>query len=63
MFSAKKDALKNFVKFKGKDLCWASFLIKLGHKKGIPTQVFSCEFCEIFQNTFFTENLWTTAFE
>ena len=25
------------------------------------TQVFSCEFCEIFKNTFFTEYLWTTA--
>ena len=25
------------------------------------TQVFSCEFCEIFKNNFFTENLRTTA--
>ena len=25
------------------------------------SQVFSCEFCEIPKNTFFTENLWTTA--
>ena len=24
-------------------------------------QVFSCEFCEIFKNTLFTEHLWTTA--
>ena len=24
-------------------------------------QVFSCEFCEIFKNTCFTEHLWTTA--
>ena len=24
-------------------------------------QVFSCEFYEIFKNTFFTEHLWTTA--
>ena len=23
--------------------------------------MFSCEFCEIFRNTFFTEPLWTTA--
>ena len=22
---------------------------------------FSCEFCETFRNTFFTEHLWTTA--
>ena len=32
-----------------------SFFIKL------LTQVFSCEFCEIRKNTFFTEHLWTTA--
>ena len=25
--------------------------------------MFSCEFCEIFKNTFFTEHLWTSAFE
>ena len=27
-------------------------------KKETPTQNFSCEFCEIFKNTFFTEHLW-----
>ena len=26
-------------------------------------QVFSCEFCEISQKTFFTEHLWVTASE
>ena len=26
-------------------------------------QVFSCEFCKISKNTFFTEHLWTTASE
>ena len=30
-------------------------------KKETVAQVFSCEFCEIFKNTFFTEYLWTTA--
>ena len=25
--------------------------------------MFSCEFCENFKNTFFTEHLWTTASE
>ena len=25
--------------------------------------MFSCEFCEISKNTFFTEHLWTTASE
>ena len=24
--------------------------------------MFSCEFCEIYNNTFFTEHLWTSAF-
>ena len=43
----------------------ASFLIKLQAynfiKKETLTQVFSCEFCKIFKNTYFTEHLWTTA--
>ena len=30
-------------------------------KKGSLAQVFSCEFSEIFKNTFFTEHLWMTA--
>ena len=30
-------------------------------KKEILAQVFICEFCEIFKNTFFTEQLWVTA--
>ena len=30
-------------------------------KKRLP-HVFSCEFCEIFNNTFFTEHLWTWDF-
>ena len=32
-------------------------------KKEILTQAFSCEFCEIFQNNFFTEHLWTTLMD
>ena len=28
-------------------------------KEDTLAQVFSCEFCEIPQNTFFTEHLWT----
>ena len=31
-------------------------------KKESLTQVISCEFCKISQNTFFTEHLRTTAF-
>ena len=30
-------------------------------KKETLAQVFSCEFCDNFKNTFFTEYLWTTA--
>ena len=37
-----------------------SFLIKFIKKESLA-QVFSCEFCEISKNTFFTEHLWTTA--
>ena len=43
------------------------FLLKLqasacnSIKKQTLAQVFSCEFCEIFKNTFFTEHLQATA--
>ena len=30
-------------------------------EKETPTQVLSCEFCEIFKNTKFTEHIWVTA--
>ena len=30
-------------------------------KKESLTQLYSCEFCEITKNTFFTEHLWTLA--
>ena len=32
-------------------------------KKETPTQVFSCEICEIYKNTYFEEHLRTTASE
>ena len=31
--------------------------------KETPTQVFSCEFCELFKNTYFVEDLWTAGSE
>ena len=52
----KKDALKNLAKFTGKHLCQSLFF-----KKETLAQVFFCEFCEIFKNTFFTEYLLATA--
>ena len=55
-----KIVLKNFKKFTGKHLCQSPFFIKVAGfrpaiklKKEILTQVFSCEFSEIFKNTSF----------
>ena len=65
VFQIKKDVLKNFAKFTGKYLCQSHFFSKLQAcnfiKKEILAQVFSCEFCEMFKNTFFTEHLRTTV--
>ena len=46
----KKDILKNFAKFTGKHL-WQSLPFFAGWHFQLA-QVFSCEFCEIFKNTF-----------
>ena len=46
--SSKIGVLKNFANATGKHLCWSLFL---------KTQVLSCEICEIFKNTFLTEQL------
>ena len=56
VFFKKKGVIRNFSKFTGKHLCQ-----KLFFKKETLAQVFSCEFCEISTNTFFTKNLWATA--
>ena len=59
-----KGVLRNFAKFTGKHLCQSFFFNKKHFiKKEILAQVFSCEFCEISKNTFFTEHLRTTASE
>ena len=69
--SIKKGVLWNFTKHLWKHLrkhlrkhlCQSLFFNKACNfiKKETLTQVFSCEFCEISKNTFFTEHLWTTA--
>ena len=64
----KKGVLRNFAKFTGKHLCQSLFFNKFAvlcnvTKKETLVQVFSCEFCEISKNAFFTERLWTTASE
>ena len=54
----KKDVLKNFKKLTGKQLLplTCNFI-----KKETLRQVFSCKFCKVFKNTFFTEHLPLTA--
>ena len=50
----KKDVLRNFAKFTGKQLPEACNFIE--KEKETPAQVFSCGFSEISKNTFFTEH-------
>ena len=55
--------LKNFVKFTGKKLCQSPFFNKVAGLRPVTSlkkrlwQMFSCEFREIFRNTFFIEHL------
>ena len=66
-YSVRKGVLRNFAKFTGKHLCQSLSFNKVVPynfiKKETVAQLFSCEFCEIFKNTFLTEHLWATAFE
>ena len=55
-YSVKKGVLENFAKFTGKQLCWSLLVIKLQ-----ASQVFCCEFCDIFKKTYFEENMQTAA--
>ena len=66
--SMRKSVLRNFAKFTGKHLCQSLFFNEIASlraatllKKETLAQVFSCEFCEIFKSTIFTEHLWMTA--
>ena len=66
----KKGVLRNFTKFTGKHLYQSLFFNELQARPGTGDsgtetleQVFSCEFCEISENTFFTEHLWTNTSE
>ena len=57
--------LKNFAIFAGKQICWSNLLIKLQAwrsailLKETLTLVFSCEYCKIFNNTYFEKHLRT----
>ena len=62
-FSIKKGVPKNYTKFTSKHLCHCLFFNNAAvlrsatfWKKKTLTQVFSCEFCKILKNTFFTEH-------
>ena len=52
--SVRKGVHRNFTKFTGKHLCQSLLFNKACNfiKKETLAQVFSCEFCEIFKNTF-----------
>ena len=56
----KKGNLRNFAKFTGKHLCQRLFFNKIIKKESLA-QMFSCGFCKISKNTFFTEHLRTNA--
>ena len=61
-FFCKKGVLKKLVILTEKCLCWSLFLINLQalkqhFYKETPTQVFSCEYCEIFKNLCFKGHL------
>ena len=56
----KTGVLKNFANFTGKQLCWSFFLRKLLTET--PTQLFSCEICNIFKNTFDLQNTSSGCF-
>ena len=57
-----KGVLQNFAKFAGNTCVGVSFLIKLQPASlQLSIHVFSCEFCEIFKNIFFTEPLQTAT--
>ena len=61
--------MKNLGKFTSSHLCWSFFRTKSQawslqlYEKEIPTQVFSCEFCEIFKNIYSVERFQTATSE
>ena len=57
----KKRYSYDFSKFTGKHLCQYLFDKVAGLRPVTLAQVFSCEFWEISQNTFFTEHVWAAA--
>ena len=61
--SIKKGVLTNFAKFTGNTCARLKLQASAWNtlKKETLIREFFCEFCEIFENTFFTEHLWMTT--
>ena len=64
--SVKKRVIRNFTKFTENTCIRVSFYAEACNfiKKETLAQVFSCEFCDIFKNTYFTAgslSVWATA--
>ena len=60
--SIKRAVFKKFLIFTGKYLCWSLFLTNLQaglqlYWKETPTQVFSCEYCEISMHIYFERHM------
>ena len=55
--SVKKVTFKNLAKLTRKSLSQSLFLIKLQFKKSLWHRFFSCEYSEVFKNTFCIEYL------
>ena len=53
-----KSFLKIFAIFTGKHLCWCLFF---NYQKRDSSTGVSCEYCEIFKETYFEEHLATAA--
>ena len=61
----KVGVLKNFAIFIGKRLCWSLFFYQSCRpeasnflKKETPAHLLSCEYWEVFKNSFLIEQLW-----
>ena len=57
----KMNVLKNFAKFTGKHLRQGLFFNKV--EKETMAQMFSCEFCKVFKNTYFYRTSLVAASE
>ena len=59
--ACKSSVRRNSAKFTGKHLCQSLFFNEVAAT--FLAQLFPCEFCEFFKNTFDEENLWIASFQ